>query len=219
MSQDMMNDPHASQPVFNGGAELDNASLFAIMLHGRGAHPNDMLGLASYFNQEHIRYIAPQASANTWYPLPFTYPEEQNEPYLSSALSRIDQLIEELNSHNITTDRILLTGFSQGACLSLEYAARNPRSYAGVVGLSGGLIGNTIDHGRYKGSLEKTPIFLGCSDEDPHIPVERVYETERVIKKLDAKVTRTIYPGMGHTVNEDEIQYINQLMSSLLKSK
>ena len=207
-------DPHANQPVLNGGAELDGAELYAIMLHGRGAHPNDMLGLASYFNQQHVRYIAPQAFNNTWYPFPFTYPPQQNEPFLTSALNRVGGLLEELYSHNITSDRIFLMGFSQGACLAIEFAARNPRSYAGIIGLSGGLIGDRIDPQRYQGSMNSTPVFLGCSDIDPHIPAERVHETEKIMKTLEADVTKKIYPGMGHTVNEDEIDFINGLINS-----
>ena len=160
-----------------------------------------------------VHYVAPEAAGQTWYPYSFLSPIARNEPYLTSALNRISSLIEELRRDGVATERVALMGFSQGACLSLEYAARHAQRYAAIIGLSGGLIGPPGTPRNYAGSLEGTPVFLGCSDVDPHIPVERVHESAQVFAGLGAKVDERIYPGMGHMVNEDEIVAVRALLA------
>ncbi len=201
-----MHDPHASQPVLRRGPDPEDARLTAIMIHGRGASAEDILGLAMEFNTTDVAYLAPQAAGNTWYPYSFLVPMERNEPGLSSGLTRIGSLLEELDRAGIPSDRVVLAGFSQGACLSLEFAARHARRFAGVIGFSGGLIGPPGTARGYAGTLDGTPVFLGCSDIDPHIPLERVDETADVFRRLGAQVDRRIYPRMGHTINTDEIK-------------
>ena len=161
-----------------------------------------------------VAFLAPQAAGNTWYPYSFLTPMERNEPWLTSALTTVGRLIASLESGSVPADRIAVMGFSQGACLALEYAARNARRYAAVIGLSGGLIGPPGTPRNYAGSLDGTPVFLGCSDIDQHIPIERVHESSEVFRKLGAHVDERIYPGMGHTVNTDELVAVRTLLGS-----
>jgi predicted esterase len=156
--------------------------------------------------------VAPQAAGYSWYPYSFLAPMQQNEPWLSSALARIGEVVAQLEAEGVPEERIVLLGFSQGACLSLEYAARNPRRYGAVIGLSGGLIGPPGTPRNYPGSLAGTPVFLGCSDRDPHIPRERVDETAEVLRTMGGEVTERIYPAMGHTVNQDEVDFVRQFL-------
>lgn len=206
---------HEKQPVYSNGAALEQARAAMILVHGRGATAPSILTLAQEVDQAGFAYLAPQAANNTWYPQSFLAPMEQNEPYLSSALRNLDNLVRHVRDAGIVGQRLILLGFSQGACLALEYAARNPRRYGALVGLSGGLIGPPEAPREYEGSLEGTPVFLGCSDVDPHIPEERVEETARVLQDMGADVTKRLYPGMGHTVNQDEINFVRQLMAPL----
>jgi len=208
--------PHQEQPIKATGTLPENASAAMIMLHGRGSSAENMLSLSNHLDQKDVAYLAPQAAGHTWYPQRFIAPIQANEPYLSSALQAVSDTIETVEKAGIPAEKLFLIGFSQGACLALEYAARNPRRYGGVIGLSGGLIGEQIDTSNYNGSLEETPIFIGCSDVDFHIPLERVKETTAALKDQGADVTERIYPGMGHTINEDEVQFVRQLMSSVL---
>jgi predicted esterase len=205
-------DPHAGQPILRFGPELPRARLAALMLHGRGGSADDMLALADEFRMDDVAYLAPQAAGHTWYPYSFLAPIEQNEPGLSSALDAVSTAVAGLAQHGIGPDRIVLLGFSQGACLALEFAARNARRYSAIVGLSGGLIGPPGLPRSYEGSMERTPVFVGCSDVDPHIPVDRVHETAEVFRGLSASVDERIYPGMGHTVNRDELEVIRALL-------
>lgn len=204
---------HQGQPILQAGAAIENAQGAMIMLHGRGATAEDILTLANEFNQPDFAYLAPQAAGYQWYPNRFIMPVASNEPYLSSALRLVDDIVVKLRSDGIPKSKIMLLGFSQGACLALEYAARNPQRYGGVVGLSGGLIGDVLRE--YSGSMDETPIFLGCSDRDFHIPKERVIESAAVFRKLGANVTDILYPNMGHTVNEDEITAVKHMMAIL----
>jgi phospholipase/carboxylesterase len=183
-----------------------------IVVHGRGADADDILSLAAELRMSDVAYLAPQAAGNSWYPYSFLTPIERNEPHLSSALHLISQLVTTLIGQGVSTDRIGLMGFSQGACLSLEFAARNARRYAAVIGLSGGLIGPPGTPRAYGGSLDGTPVFLGCSDVDPHIPVERVHESTEVLKALGGTVDERIYRGLGHTVNSDELKAVTALL-------
>ncbi len=210
-----MNGPHQGGRLLAAGASPVEAARAMILLHGRGAPAEDILGLASVLRLEDTAFLAPQAADYSWYPLSFMAPLEANEPGLSSALARIGELFEELAAQGVPPERTVLLGFSQGACLSLEYVARNPRRYGAVIGLSGGLIGPPGTPRDYPGSLEETPIFLGCSDRDPHIPLERVQESTEVLKRLRARVTERIYPGMPHTVNDDELQHARRLITAV----
>jgi predicted esterase len=206
-------DPHAGQPVLASGAALTDARLVAILLHGRGASAEDILGLASDFGVADVAYLAPQAAGNTWYPYSFLTPMEKNEPNLSSALGMIAALVAHLGQRGIPADRLALMGFSQGACLALEYAARHARRYACVAAFSGGLIGPPGTPRDYAGGFDGTPIFLGCSDIDPHIPIERVNESAEVCRTMGAVVDERIYPGMGHSVNVDEMTAVRAILS------
>ena len=179
-----------------------------ILVHGRGASAEDILSLTREFNASDIAYLAPQAAGGTWYPYSFMAPVGQNEPYLSSALNVLSRIVQSITAHGVDTSRIALLGFSQGACLTLEYAARHAQSYGGVFGLSGALIGPPGTSRDYPGSLAGTPVFVGCSDVDPHIPLERVRESADVFRRLGATVDERIYPTMGHVVNRDELAAI-----------
>ena len=207
--------PHAGQPVLTMGPRPQQARLAMILVHGRGASAEDIIGLAREFKQHDVACLAPQAAGNTWYPYTFLAPVEKNEPALSSALGVLQGLVSSLGEQGLPPERVGLLGFSQGACLSLEFAARNARRYAAVVGLSGGLIGPPGTPRTYSGSATGTFVFLGCSDVDPHIPMERVQETAEVFRGLGAVVDERIYRGMGHTVNRDEIDAVRMILGGL----
>jgi predicted esterase len=209
-------DPHGGQPVLFAGAPIGEAKGAMILVHGRGADARDILGLAEYFGRPDLAYMAPEAAGHTWYPNRFLVPVEQNEPYLSSALGVFATLVADIGKGGIRAERVFLLGFSQGACLSLEFAARNPRRYGGVIALSGGLIGANVKADNYSGSLAGTPVFLGCSDVDPHIPLARVKESSAVMAALGATVTERIYPGMGHTVTGDEVEEIQKVLAAVV---
>ena len=206
---------HAGQPVLSYGRPPAEARAAMILLHGRGARASDILALAAELGAPDFTFLAPQAAGNAWYPNRFLAPLEENEPWLSSALSVVGELLNQLESWGIPPDRTVLLGFSQGACLALEYAARNPRRYGGLVGLSGGLIGPPSTAWDFPGELGGTPVFLGCGDPDPHIPSGRFYESEAVLAAKGAVVTARLYPGLGHTVNRDELQQIRKLAAAL----
>lgn len=172
------------------------------------------MGIAAEVESPGFSYLAPQAADNAWYPHPFTAPIESNEPYLSAALSMLASLVERVED-TVPVSRLVLLGFSQGACLVSEFAARNARRYGGVVGLSGGLIGPEGTPRDYPGAFDGTPVFLGCSDVDPHIPKERVLETAEVLQRLGASVTARLYPGMAHTVSLEEIAEVRALVSAI----
>lgn len=196
------------------GESLAKARAAMILVHGRGATAADIMTVGAELMHPGFAYLAPQAEGNAWYPHPFTAPLEANEPYLSAALGVIENLLARVEG-TIPAQRVILLGFSQGACLTLEFAARHARRYGGVVGLSGGLIGPTDTPRDYAGSFDGTPVFLGCSDIDPHIPKERVIETGEVFKRMGANVTVRLYPGMGHTVSQDEIDAVREIVESV----
>lgn len=206
-------DPHAGQLVLTDGPQPADARLTVVLVHGRGASAEDILGLAREFRLKDVAYVAPQAAAHSWYPYSFLTPIERNEPYLSSALGVLEKLVARLAAEGIAHDRVGFVGFSQGACLSLEFAARHPRRYAAIAGLSGGLIGPPGTPRDYPGSLAGTPVFLGCSDVDSHIPLERVHETAEVFRRMNARLDERIYEQMGHTVVDDEIEAVRVLLS------
>jgi predicted esterase len=208
-------DPHSGQPLLTGGAPLEQAKAALILLHGRGASAADILSLGIELDLPDCALLAPQAANYTWYPYSFLSPLERNEPWLSSALKRVEALAAELGQAGFTSERIGLLGFSQGACLALEYAARHARRYGAVVGLSGGLVGPPGMQRSYPGSFGGTPVFLGCSDVDPHIPREQVEESAQVLERMGAAVTLRLYPGLGHTVNADEIRIARAILAEL----
>jgi phospholipase/carboxylesterase len=197
------------------GPPLNNARAAVVMLHGRGGSADDILSLAGALQQADLAYIAPQAPHHTWYPQSFLAPLEQNEPFLSRSLATIGAIVNDLAGRGIASDRVALIGFSQGGCLALEFAAQNAGRYGGVAGLSAGLIGPPSLARDYPGSLAGTRVFLGCSDIDSHIPLERVHLTAKVLTGMGAAVTERIYPGMGHTINQDEIAHLRRLLDSV----
>ena len=209
-------DPHLGQPLVLAGEPPGSARAAMIMLHGRGATAHDILTLTADLHWPGFIYLAPHAAGNTWYPNSFLAPIASNEPDLSSGLAVITSLLDQLAQVGIPAERTILLGFSQGACLSLEYIARNPRRYGGVVGLSGGLIGPDGTPRDYPASLAGTPVFLGCSDMDPHIPKERVELSAEVLRQLGGNVTTRLYPHMDHTVNQDELHFVQGMMASVL---
>lgn len=209
--------PHAGQPVLATGRPLAEAPAAVLMVHGRGASADSILELAGEFERPELAYVAPQAAGSTWYPYSFLAPTERNEPGLSSALGLLEGILAKLESEGIPPERTVLLGFSQGACLSVEFAARHARRYAGVVAFSGGLIGPPGTPREYPGSFDGTPVFLGCSDVDPHIPKERVDESAEVLRRMGAQVTERIYPGMPHTVNQDEVDWVRDLLAGLVR--
>ncbi|WP_158058709.1 alpha/beta hydrolase [Halorussus halophilus] len=208
-------DIHENQPVETAGVELSEASAAVVLLHGRGARATGMLDFAGEFDADGVAYLAPQAARATWYPQSFLAPMEQNEPWLSSALAKVGDVLGTVEDAGIPAEKTALVGFSQGGCLASEFVARNAQRYGGLAALSGGLIGPEGTPREYEGSLDGTPVFLGCSDRDPHIPLERVHETADVLDELDADVTENIYEGMGHTINEDELGHVAELVGNL----
>ncbi len=211
--------PHQGQPVRSAGAALSGAKAAVVMVHGRGASAQSILSFAEALGTEGVAYRAPQAAGHTWYPYSFLAPAERNEPGRSSGLRAIAEVLAEVEAGGVPAGQTVLLGFSQGACLALDYAAEHPQRYGGVIAWSGGLIGpQEAPLPSYSGSLGGTPVFLGCSDRDAHIPLARVEETAAVFQRLDAEVTKRIYPGMGHVVNEDEVDFAQALVRSLAEA-
>jgi phospholipase/carboxylesterase len=215
----MDTNPHADQPIMHAGAPIEGAAAVMIMVHGRGAGPHDILSLATLLDMPHVACLAPAAKGGTWYPNPFIAPRERNEPWLSSALGVLESLVTDVLARGFPSQKIILLGFSQGACLSGEFSIRHPRRYGGICMLSGGLIGapGTKWDDVTTPALTDTPVFLGCSDIDAHIPKERVIESEAVFARLGARVQRILYPGMGHLVNDDEIAHVQRIVDEVLK--
>jgi phospholipase/carboxylesterase len=213
---DLAQNPHYGQPVRTAGESLERARAAMIMVHGRGASAEDILTLAGLLALPGFAYLAPQAADNTWYPKRFLVPVEENEPWLSSALGRVEDVLSQILRSGISSERTFLLGFSQGACLALEFAARNPRRYGGIAGLSGALIGAEDTPRKATGSLAGTPFFLGCSDTDPHVPKERVDQAAETLRRLGAAVTERLYPDLAHTTNQDEIDFVNGMMQKVL---
>lgn len=209
--------PHARQSVARAGAPLDQAAVAVVLAHGRGADADGILALADELGGgDEVAYLAPQASGNTWYPLSFMAPVESNEPGLTSGLQRLGELVDEVISAGIPARHMVLAGFSQGACLTLEFAARHARRYGAVIGFTGGLIGPPGTKRDYPGDFEGTPVFLGSSMPDPHVPWERVEETAAVLERMGAAVDVRGYPGMPHTINAEELGAARTLLGRVL---
>jgi predicted esterase len=204
-------------PILTAGVPLDKARVAVVMIHGRGASAADMFGLAGEFGPafDHtVAYVAPEAARSEWYPYRFMDVTDPNEPYLISALNKVRAALDQVAAAGIPLSRTILLGFSQGACLTLEYTARYAPRCAAAIALSGGLIGKTLDQARYQPALDGLPVFLGCSDIDFHIPLTRVQESSAIFRTLGATVTERIYPGMGHTVNMNEVEFIRNLLAA-----
>ncbi|HVH56537.1 MAG TPA: dienelactone hydrolase family protein [Vicinamibacterales bacterium] len=209
---DTRHHPHAGQPIRRQGPATAQARIAVILVHGRGDSASGILALADTLDLADVTWLAPQASGHTWYPYSFLAPMERNQPGIDSGLLVLEGLVAMLDAEGIDSSRLAVMGFSQGACLAQEFAARHARRYHAVIGLSGGLIGPPGTPRNYAGAFDATPVFLGCSDIDPHIPVERVHESADVFKRMNAVVDERIYPRMGHTVNADEIDAVRALL-------
>ena len=210
--------PHQGQPIRTAGLPLEKARAAMVMIHGRGATAESILTLVPSLASDGFAFIAPQASGNTWYPNSFLAPIPSNEPGITSGHQAIADILAQIDAGGIPREKTMLLGFSQGACLSLEYAARNALRYGGIATLSGGLIGPDGTPRDYAGSFDGTPVFLGCSDVDFHIPAVRVTESAAIVKRMGANVITKLYPGMGHLINEDEIAHVNAMMEEVAGS-
>ena len=213
-----MDDPHGDQPVERAGVALDEASVAVVLVHGRNALARTFLELVREFEADGVAYLAPQAADGSWYPSSFLAPRERNEPHLSSALGAVEAVVDDIEASGLPRERIVALGFSQGACLTTEFVARAPERYGGVVAFSGGLIGPTGTEFDFAGDLDDTPVFLGCSDVDPYVPVERLHETRDAFVRLGGDVETRVYEDMDHTVNEDEIAYADDLLRRIADS-
>jgi phospholipase/carboxylesterase len=197
------------EEIRENGASWEEAKKILIMLHGRGASAEDINSLQQYLQIENTRILAPQATNHTWYPYGFMMPIRQNEPWLSAALALLKKITTDVINRGFSSEQIYILGFSQGACLALEFAARNAQPYGGVISFTGGLIGDKIYPEHYTGNFGGTPVFIGNSDRDPHVPLERSEQSKQLMESMGANVVLKIYPGMLHTINEDEIAYVN----------
>jgi phospholipase/carboxylesterase len=207
---------HTKQ-VISAGKPLNEANKVLIMVHGRGGSADDILSLANYLQVNDFALLAPQATNNTWYPYSFLAPVAQNEPWLSSALAVLKEVVADVKAKGIADENIYFLGFSQGACLTLEFVTRNAATYGGVMAFTGGLIGDVINTDNYTGDFGGTPVFIGTSDPDPHVPVERVHATAEILTKMNARVIKKIYKNMGHTINQDEINTANEEVLSVVE--
>lgn len=195
--------------IHEEGVSWEEAHKVLVMLHGRGATAKDIVSLKGYLNVKDTRILAPQATNHAWYPYGFMMPLEQNEPWLSSALELVHKTIQRAIDKGFSTEQIYILGFSQGACLTLEYATRHAQRYGGVISFTGGLVGDKIYHEHYAGDFKGTPVFIGNSDKDPHVPVARSEQSKQLMETMGAKVTLKVYPNMPHTINEDEVNFVN----------
>jgi phospholipase/carboxylesterase len=216
-SENPFEGPHQKSRTVKAGVKPEQADGVIVMIHGRGATAESIIPLANEFDAENFHFVAHQASGNTWYPYSFMAPSKQNEPGISSGLQAIFNIVSDLESKGLPKEKIIILGFSQGACLATEFVARHPAKYGGLIAFSGGMIGNgdSVNPDIYNGSLDGTPYFVGCSDNDAHIPVERVEESVKVMEKLGASVNKKIYPAMGHTIIRDEIEEAQKIIDNM----
>ncbi len=207
-----MTDPHRDQPVRTAGASLTQAEAAVVLLHGRGASAEDILGLAGELYDERIAYLAPQAADHRWYPYSFMAPIAENEPWLSSALAKVGSVIKLAVDGGVSLERIFLCGFSQGACLSTEFIARHPAPYGGLVAFTGGLIGPADSDLHHAGDLAGMPALFSSGDPDPHVPWSRVLASAKQFTAMGAEVKTQRYPGRPHTVLPQEIKSARELI-------
>lgn len=198
--------------IITAGKKISEAKKALIMLHGRGATAQDILALSAHLNVEDFAIVAPQATNHTWYPYSFLSAPSQNEPWLSSAIQVIGELVQDIVAQGIAKENIYFVGFSQGACLTLEYITRNADKWGGAVAFTGGLIGDQLYKQRYAGDFKGTPVYIGTSNPDPHVPVQRVRESEEVLKSMGAEVTVDVFPNMGHTISQEEVKKANKVV-------
>lgn len=198
--------------IVTAGRKATEAKKALIMVHGRGGSAEDILTLSNYLNVKDYALLAPQATGHTWYPYSFLMPPAKNEPWLSSALKLLKEVTDDVVADGIAREDIYFLGFSQGACLTLEFVTRNADRYGGVVAFTGGLIGDRVYSENYKGSFAGTPVFVGTSNPDPHVPVDRVRASEQIIREMGAEIRVDIYNNMGHTVSQQEIDSVNELI-------
>lgn len=196
--------------VLNSGKKLEEAKKVAVMIHGRGGTAESILSLRESLKLDDFALVAPQAPGNTWYPYSFMAPDKSNEPSFSQSMSTIDSVVMDLNEKWFNSEQIYIIGFSQGACLSLEYAAQNATKYGGVIAFTGGLIGEKINPEKYAGDFEGTSIFIGSGFKDQHVPLSRIEESRVLLEKMGAKVKKFIFEDFNHTIREDEIEWVNQ---------
>lgn len=208
--------PHQNQPLVEAGSELSTAEAALILVHGRGASARSITRFGRQVHHDGVALLAPQAANSEWYPNSFLAPVDSNEPGRSSGLHAIDAAVTLAREAGIPSERIMLAGFSQGACLASEYLVTGPQRFGGLAALSGGLLGETVDPADYEGDLSNTPVFLGCSDVDPHIPADRVRVTAAVFESMDADVDMRLYDGMAHTINQEELQVVSNLVAGLV---
>jgi predicted esterase len=208
--------PHAGQPIRQAGMPLEHAKAAVVLFHDRASSADDIIELWEQFDNPEVAYLAPEAAGRSWFPKNCLAAYAENEPHISSAFWLTSKILQALDDSGLPADRVVLAGFSQGACLVLEYVARYPRRFGGVAAFSGGLIGPQGRLRRHEGSLEGTPVFLGCSDIDFHVPKTRVLETAEALRGMDAVVTERIYPGMPHTLNEDELSEAREMLEALV---
>ncbi|MEP6950594.1 MAG: dienelactone hydrolase family protein [Ginsengibacter sp.] len=201
--------------IITEGIALKEAEKVLIMLHGRGANAEDIISLSEYLKLQDTHIIAPQATNNEWYPYSFLSPRQQNEPWLSSALQVLKEILIDIIVAGFKSEQVFILGFSQGACLALEFATQNAQPFGGIIAFTGGLIGDVLQDENYRGNFQKTKVFIGNSDRDPHVPVTRSEESKKILEKLGAEVTLKIYTGMAHTVNDDELNWVNEHMFKL----
>jgi predicted esterase len=211
-------DPHRDQVVRHLGEPLQKAEGVVILLHGRGGSAEDILSLSKPLYRPNLAYLAPQAANHSWYPNSFLAPIGQNQPWLDSALGKVESIVEDVAAAGISTERVLLAGFSQGACLATEFVASRPRRYAGLIALTGGLIGPPGMDLTHTGSLAGTPVFLGSGDPDPHVPFERVQQSAAILTTMEASVTVRRYPGRPHTITAEEIDFARRLLEDAFPS-
>ena len=198
--------------IITAGKSLDDAQKVLILIHGRGGNANDILSITNHLDVENFAFIAPEAEGNTWYPYSFLAPGNQNEPHLSSAIALLKKILDDLFSKGITSENIYFLGFSQGACLASEFIAREARRFGGAAIFTGGLIGEKINQDKYKGDFNNTPVFIGTGDPDPHVPVERVEATVKILEGMNARVKVRIYKNRPHTISQDEIEEANNFV-------
>jgi predicted esterase len=210
---------HEDQPLLRQGPELRDANALLILLHGRGSSAKDIMSLAPQLAHDRLALAAPQADNNSWYPYSFLVPAQQNEPGISSAMKVIASLVTEADLLGVPPQRVMILGFSQGACLALEFAVRFPARYGGIYALSGGLIGPPGTTWESEQSLSGTPLYIGCSDVDPHIPRSRVEESGEVLSRLGAEVTVKLYAGMGYTISAAQIEHVNGMIRQVLTTR
>lgn len=209
-----MTGPHQGQPTVTTGETLDSASAAVILIHGRDRDPADIIQMTEVLPREGVTYLAPQAAGYSWYPDQFQAPVESNEPGRSSALEAVDDTLRQANNEGIPTDRTIILGFSQGACIASEYVVENPERYGGVACLSGGIMGETADPDDYSGDIDETPVLLGSAVDDPYMPEQRVHETADVFEALNGDVIKRLYDGDDHTINEDELDVVEEMLSA-----